>query len=729
MSVKTYGKFKRLIYQNQCSGFAIFELSVTNVSELKKQHSELNKSLICVGNIPEYAIGTPLEVEGNVEKSDYGHQLVLTKIKECSIDETMTAEYLSNICFGIGEVTSHKIATQFPNIFELAKNADAPSLLSSQIDGLDYDTAVMLCEAITKTVLQREVYELIFKYGGTWLNAIRLVEKYGIHSLNELTASPYEVGMTIGMDFYVCDKLAKVFNKTATDTNRLECCLRMAFNVEANKGNCFSTESDICHIAKRIIKKNAFTDDIPSAMFVKLLENNDNYKFEFNDEGCEAVYPLYMYRDEKNVALQIKRLMETSTELNFDESIVDWAEKTSGIKYAPQQRDSFSLIKQTGIAVITGGPGTGKSTILNGLINAYEKLNKNKIIRLCSPTGRASQRMTETTGREAVTIHRLLEYKPYGNDVTHKGPDNPIEADLIIVDESSMLDVNLASIFLSAVKSGSLVIFVGDINQLASVGAGDVLNDIINSQVVPTIQLQTVYRQGSESSIIQNANRINEGVPVFKEDDDYKTWLVNKASEICEYTIGLVLRLHNPKNPFESQVLCPSHKGEVGVSALNNLLQEYLNPASPSKKEIKYGSKKYREGDKIILLNNNYSAGYYNGDIGLIARINENIITINIQGQLINIGRNEMEDLSLAYAMSIHKSQGSQFDNVIVVLPPKPVNMLKRNLFYTAVTRAKKTVNVIGTRKSVGDAVERCETGTRNTWLSDRIKKQLNKEN
>lgn len=335
--------------------------------------------------------------------------------------------------------------------------------------------------------------------------------------------------------------------------------------------------------------------------------------------------------------------------------------------------------------------------------------------------------MMESTGKESVTIHRLLDYRPFGNngEVMHKTAEDPIDADFIVVDEASMLDVDLANIFLSAVKSETLVLFVGDTNQLPSVGPGDVLHDIIVSNTVPVYQLTTVYRQAKESPIVANAIAINEGSDELIENEDFQILYKENPIEIKNSVVETVKRLFEKSRPFETQVLVPTHKGDAGVSALNNVLQEMLNPHQDGKKEKKFGSKTYRIGDKILMLNNNYAEGYFNGDLGTVESISDDAMTVCLLDKHIKLSNDLMEDVSLAYAMSIHKSQGSEFRNVIVALPYQPTSMLKRNLLYTAITRAKKTVTIISENGAVAKSIVTAETGKRKTRLAERLKENF----
>lgn len=721
--IRTLGTYKKTVYRNDYTGYCIFQVTAADESQLKSQDKRLSGKITCLGVIPDFRPDTPLYLEGYAEKTKFGMQLRVTEIKEKSWDVNGLSAYLCNICVGVGVTTANAIAERYSEtLFEMVKKENAAEILSETITSLSYETAVLLCETIGITGAQKEVYDEIVNFGGNWQQANKISKTYGANAIKELRSNPYEVGMKHGMDFQVCDKLAKKCGMSATDEARIRQALISAFESEKSQGHVYSTENEVCRKARNLIKKSVFAErDIPSAMILQTLAEDDIFVMDYDEEGNEAIYLKWLFRAEKDVANQLLRLKNTAVELNYDPSVVEWAEANCGIKYAPQQRESFELIRKTGVAVVTGGPGTGKTTTVNGLISAYEKLNPNKIIRLCAPTGRAAQRMTESTGREAVTIHRLLDFRPFGGDTVHKNAADPIIADLIVVDEASMLDIELASIFLAAVQSGALVLFIGDIHQLPPVGPGDVLHDLIDSGVIPTVQLSTVYRQGSQSPIIVNAKRINEGLQYMVEDPDYQTEIYDDPSLILMRIIDLVLSLHNPDNPFETQVLAPTHKGDAGVAIINQELQAVLNPPN-GQPEIKYGNRIYRVGDKVILLNNNYATGYYNGDIGIVKDVSDDGIDIDISGRVLHLARSEMEDLNLAYCMSVHKSQGSEFPNVIVSLPARPANMLKRNLLYTAVTRAKKRVFVIAEGNAQALAISTCETGKRNTRLAQRIR-------
>lgn len=722
--VRTLGTYKNTIYRNDHTGFCVFRILAADEGKLKSQNKHLSAAVTCAGIVPEFRMETPLYIEGVVVQCEYGYQLQIVTAKEKSWEVSGLTSYLCNICSGIGLMTANAVAEKYTdNLFDIIDRSDAAEIMSSEIPSLSYDVAETLRETIGRTRAQKAVYEEIHQHGGTWAAASKIVDRYGANALQELRNNPHTIGLKCGLKFETCDRVAKKAGKSAADPERIKQALLTAFEQEHSRGHVYTTESEVCKTAHRIIKKSAYDEvPVPSTVLLDALAKDDTFVFDVDDDGYEGVYLRWMYRNETETARQLQRLMKNAAPLNYDESIVDWAEKSCGIKYAPQQRESFKLIQKTGVAVVTGGPGTGKTTTVNGLISAYEKLNPNKIIRLCAPTGRAAQRMTESTGREAVTIHRLLEFRPFGNDTVYKNASDPIVADLIVVDEASMLDIELARIFLSAVKDGTLVLFIGDINQLPSVGPGDVLHDLIGSGKIPTVQLTTVYRQGSQSPIIVNAKYINEGLSYVMTNEDYHTDIFENAEAILSQTIALVSSLYDPRNPFDVQVLAPTHKGEAGVAMINNTLQQILNPPN-GQPEVKYGSRVYRVGDKVILLNNNYSTGYFNGDIGIVTDASTEGVDVDICGKILHLSKAEMEDLNLAYAISIHKSQGSEFKHVIVALPERPANMLKRNLLYTAITRAKKTVYVLAEGSAYTISVNAAETGKRNTRLAYRIRK------
>ena len=419
---------------------------------------------------------------------------------------------------------------------------------------------------------------------------------------------------------------------------------------------------------------------------------------------------------EEMIAERIRKLLDNRRELFSSDELnraIDEIQKQEGITYADAQKDAFKLLRCTGLAVLTGGPGTGKTTVLNGIRKVFQKKYPLSEVVMSSPTGRAAQRMTEATGHEAMTVHRLV-----GIGRNQRGKSQ-IAGDFVIIDESSMLDSEMTAWLLMAISEKSLVLFVGDIDQLPSVGAGNVLKDLIQSAVIPVCRLQTVYRQSGESAIITNANKINRGESDLKQDGTFVVLEEPDDKTILDVMADVAKEALSATDDqiYGVQILATSHKGDASISAANNILQQMINPRKPGMKALKYGNTEFREGDKVITTQNNYEDCYFNGDIGVIKQISEGKIEILISDKTVYLQRQNLQDLSLGYCISIHKSQGSEFEHAIILLPEHPSVMLRRNLLYTAVTRAKKRCTIIAAKGSGagGNSISKCARNIDNT--------------
>lgn len=427
-----------------------------------------------------------------------------------------------------------------------------------------------------------------------------------------------------------------------------------------------------------------------------------------------------MITERIRMLLNNRKELFTSDELN---SAIEEIQKKEGITYADAQKDAFKLLRCTGLVALTGGPGTGKTTVLNGIRKVYQKKYPLSEVVMASPTGRAAQRMTEATGHEAMTVHRLV-----GIGRNQRGKSQ-IAGDFIVIDESSMLDSEMTAWLLMAISEKSLVMFVGDIDQLPSVGAGNVLKDLIQSSVIPVCRLQTVYRQSGESAIIINANKINRGESDLKQDGTFIIHEEQDDKAILDVMADVAKEaISGTDDPiYGVQILATSHKGEAGIPAANTILQQMFNPKKPGMKTLKYGSTEFREGDKVITTQNNYEDNYFNGDIGVIKQISEGKIEIQISDKTVFLQRQNLQDLSLGYCISIHKSQGSEFEHAIILLPEHPSVMLRRNLLYTAVTRAKRRCTIIAAKGSGagGNSIARCARNIDNTKRVTMLPKML----
>lgn len=552
------------------------------------------------------------------------------------------------------------------------------------------------------------------QYGGTFQTVKKLIKLYGNNAKNELLQHPYDVGTKVGLSLNCCDRLSNSSDKHTDE--RMRVLLNSAMSTLLSSGHTYVTQKQLIDAAKKKYKTETIKEELSELLATEVLKTMKNFCVEYDKEN--RYFLKHTRNAEINIVKNISRLQRTSIDVPYTIELRDEVATNNGVTLGEDQARAFELLGSTGLKILTGGPGTGKTTTINTIIQVYEKLFPDNIIKLCAPTGRAAQRMKESTGREAVTVHRLLEFCPYGENIKYKNENDPIEADFIVVDEVSMLDNELTSMLLSATKDGTMVFFVGDINQLPSVGAGNVLEDLIASEKIDVRMLNKVFRQASDSPIIGNAYKINNGETDFKLTDDFIATTDNDVIELQKTLITNAQKYWDKDNPFYMQILSPTHKGEAGTDEINAILQDKLNP---EKDALYYGKKKFKVNDKVITLHNNYEVGYFNGDIGIIREIKDGTVTVVIGDKEVDIDNSNMDDLDLAYAITIHKSQGSEFPVTIISLPMEPAVMLNRNLLYTAVTRAKKVAIINGEQISISKAIYSTSKGCRQTRLKQRL--------
>lgn len=714
--VKINGIYNKRFFINEQSGFQIFNVRVKDL-ELRDKFNKNNGCITCQGVIPPYICGISLDLYGEWDKDSYGDFLKISAVEESSEDADATIAYLSSgIIRGIGKVMASSIVNEFgPNIYKRCLEDGFAEQLSNKV-GLSPKKAAEFVAEIRKTADCRMLYEYLSGHGClNYMSVKNLISDYGERAKKVLVEHPYELGQRYNLSFATCDSIAFENGGTVYNPDRINLMSKIVIEQENTSGNVFSYEKNL--VEKIIGRLNSDTDVSVPAFFVETALSRNRILYVEEDE-INRIYTKALKAAEVNTAKQVRRLLDDSIEFSFNDNCVKKAEEFCGIEYASEQKSAFNLLRKSGIGILTGGPGTGKTTVVKGIIHAYQTMYPMNKIKLCAPTGRAAQRMSESTGMESTTIHRLLDYKPYGNDVSYKTADDPIDADFIIVDEASMLDLQLASILLSAVKSGALIIFVGDINQLQSVGAGDVLNDFINCGVIPVQQLKKVYRQAATSYIVKNALEINSGSSKLAQNDEFEIYNRNKG-ELTKTVVDYVKKIYDKDNPYDVQVLCPTHKGDGGVASVNFELQKVLNPYQEGSPQLRYGSTTFRINDKIIMLRNNIEVGYFNGDVGTVKNITDDGLVVTIQDKDLFIEKTLLDDIKLAYAMTIHKSQGSEFKTTIITLPS--TLMLQRNLLYTGVTRAKKKAILVTEPGNIDVCVKRCNVGKRNTRLVERI--------
>lgn len=731
---KITGYIDHIIFRNEENGYTVFQF-----------HNE-NGEVTCVGKFPYIGDGEFLELEGEyVMHPSYGLQLQVTghKVKEPEDRESIERYLGSGAVKGIGPALAGKIVAKFgEDTFRIME--EEPERLA-EIKGISERKAREICVQVEKKKDLRQAMIYLQKYGISINLAVKIYQKYGLGIYSILEENPYRLADDIeGVGFKTADEIAFRIGIHTDSDFRIQSGIFYTLLQSVQEGHVYLEEKVLSAKAAQLLEVEI--TDIEKYLMDLAMEKKVVLK---QDEEQVRVYPAKYYYMEMNTARMLKEL---NIRYEEDDSLIrkriEKLEKQNESTLDERQREAVAEAVKNGIFILTGGPGTGKTTTINAMIRYF--LSEGMDIRLAAPTGRAAKRMTETTGYEAQTIHRLLEVS--GNpEETGKGgfgrnQENPLETDVVIIDEMSMVDLPLMHALLSAVIPGTRLILVGDINQLPSVGPGKVLKDLIDSEVFPVMMLTRIFRQAQESDIVVNAHRINAGLEV-RLDNKSRDFFFLKRQD-ADVIISVILTLIQKKLPryvdakmTDIQVLAPMKKGLLGVERLNRILQQYLNSPSPKKQEKEYGEKIFRVGDKVMQTKNNYQLeweiatkyglvvdkgiGVFNGDIGIVTAIHTYDETVEVEfdeKRKVKYPFKLLDELELAYAVTIHKSQGSEYPAVIIPLLLGPKQLYCRNLLYTAVTRAKKCVTLVGSDTVFQEMIRNVEEQKRNTSLSERIR-------
>lgn len=674
-------------------------------------------------------LGEQVAVEGSwIEHSRFGRQFdaQLLQVQQPTSIAGIERFLASGAIKGIGPATAKKLVEHFGEA-TLEIFSACPERLA-EVKGISAKKAAAMGEAYGELTELRELMLFLEANGVSGGYAAKLQATYGNTAITRIKENPYSLANDVsGIGFKTADRIAMAMGMERDCRQRLEAGLSYALTSAAGVGHTCVPEELLVREASRALMVDS---NVMQDIFNELV-NHDRLRIE-EVGGTRLVYPEYLYRAERGVARRLLALRDQAkpiTRVNADEVIARW-EREADIVLADEQREAIYASLHHGVFVLTGGPGTGKTTVVKGILNVLEKAGCR--ILLAAPTGRAARRLAESAGHPALTVHRLLEYQPSGDGLHFgKNAEEPLDAEAIIVDEASMLDINLTHHLLEAVPGGCRLIFVGDVDQLPSVGAGSVLNDVIRSRRMPVVRLNNVFRQAEVSPIVRNAHRINQGqMPEFTPHDLLGTnefSLTEFADEntAAEYVARTYAELTRDGDWRRVQVLSPMHKNPCGVQNLNKLLQHYLNPPAPDKAEASIPGNVLRVGDKVMQIRNNYEKEVFNGDIGRVRKIEGKTVIVAYperpEGDYVTYAQGETEELQLAYAMSVHKSQGSEYPCVILLMVPSHYIMLQRNLLYTAVTRAKQQVMVVGSKNAVRTAVENDKTRKRYSLLAERL--------
>lgn len=733
------GQVEGIIYQNEVNSYTIANLETET------------EEITIVGYLPFIVEGDSLKVIGNyVEHKEYGTQFKVTTFEKIMPENVEALEkYLaSGAIKGVGEATAKRIIKTFgEETINILKNEPKKLAL---VKGISEEKAQKISDDFVENQEMWKIVGFLEKFHIGAQNAKKVYEKLGVSSIEKIKEDPYLlVDIAKGVDFRQIDQMAIRIGITPDNNRRVQTGIKYGLIRSTNNGNSCVLETNLIEYVQSLLEVNSET--IEDNLIELKTKGEIVYELRENEEW---VYLARFYETEQEIAYRLRKLEQSKNikEIKNIEAALKKIEKESEIELSEKQKEAIEEINKNNVLIITGGPGTGKTTIIKTIIDIYE--NRGKKVILAAPTGRAAKKMTEATGKEASTLHRLLCIGKLDDDGIYQRHDEfqgePIDADVIVVDELSMVDMFVMNYLLKCVYQGTKLVLVGDIDQLPSVGPGSVLKDLIESETIQTVHLDKIFRQAAKSKIILNAHRVNKGEPFLgKEDIEQETnqdffYIKHKTQEeilkeVISLCTGRLEKFGNYDFFQNIQILTPTKKGLLGTKELNKELQAYLNPNLDGRPEKSNSGAIYRTGDRIMQIKNNYDMtwdrenddgtteygeGFFNGEFGTITKISEKDKVVEVKfddNKVAWYEFSELDQIEHSYAITIHKSQGSEFDVVIMVAPVAAPMLLTRNLLYTGITRAKKLLIIIGTDNVVDYMIQNVDSKKRNTGLKQKI--------
>ena len=729
------GYVEHIVFRNEDNGYTVFRLN------------NEDGDLTCVGNFNYLSEGELVEVQGEYTVHNvYGTQLKVSAYEIKSPEDLVSIErYLgSGAIKGVGAALAKRIVKKFKeDTFRIIE--EEPERLA-EVKGISERMAREIAIQVEEKKDMRTAMIYLQKYGISTTLAAKIYQYYGQNIYRVIEENPYQMADHIqGIGFKTADEIAAKVGIHSSSDFRIRSGIFYTLQQSVLEGHVYLTKNVLLHRASELLEVEI--KDMEKYLMDLAMEKKIVVK---EGEDGSRVYASHFYYLELNAAKMLHDL-----NLDYEEPEpgivrrIAQIEKHTGMQLDDRQKMAVKSAVQHGIMILTGGPGTGKTTTINAMIHYFQ--SENMELLLAAPTGRAAKRMTEATGYEAQTIHRLLEVSGNPEDENAKSgfnrnEENPLEADVIIIDEMSMVDLPLMHALLRAIMPGTRLILVGDCHQLPSVGPGSVLKDLIASECFPVVMLTKIFRQAQESDIVVNAHKINRGETVILDNKSRDFFFLKRQD--ANVIISVILTLIQKKlpgyvdaKPYDIQVLTPMRKGLLGVERLNNILQQYLNPPADNKAEKEYGDRRFRVGDKVMQIKNNYQLeweittkygltvdkgmGIFNGDMGIITEINTYTETLEVEydeKRRVKYPFELLEELELAYAITIHKSQGSEYPAVIIPLLTGPRQLFHRNLLYTAITRARKCVTIVGSDTTFQEMIRNTNEQNRNTSLDERIR-------
>ncbi len=708
------GTIDQVVYYNPENGYSVFKLQ-----------AEAGEMTV-VGIFPPLSPGEHLKLSGHFEVNQkFGRQFQMESFSLALPHSTLGLEKFlgSGLIKGIGPVLARRIIKKFGE--DTVKILDEKPEKLTGVEGIGHKK---LAEILASWQEHQEIRDLIIflqEHGVSTTMAYKIYRTYGRSSFDILKRNPYQLCLDIwGIGFKTADQIALKLGLPEDSLDRVKAYILYLLEKDNEEGHVYSREEEVAGKCQEDL--GASLERLEAALSALSLDRSIIKKER--PSGCHLYRPFF-YQAEEEAARKLVSLASQDCPVpDFDlDRKIEEIEKKSGLVFSPLQKKAIKASLQKKILIITGGPGTGKTTIIRAVVDIFDSWPKK--VLLAAPTGRAAKRLAEATGREAKTIHRLLEYQPKGGQFK-RGPRHPLRADALIVDEVSMVDLPLMYHLLQALSPEMRLILVGDQDQLPSVGPGNLLRDLTGSGIIEVIRLNEIFRQAKESLIVVNAHRVNQGQPILyprRGDPEADFYFIHQENE--EKVLGLILKLCRfslPKklglSPLSTQiqVISPMYRGLAGVDRLNLELQKALNPNSAS---FKLGSKELRTGDKVMQTRNNYDKEVFNGDLGMVAQIDPRKlrVLVDFDGRLITYEKDELSEIVLAYAISVHKAQGNEYQAVVMPLLTQHYIMLQRNLFYTALTRARKMSIIIGSYRALHIAIKNDRPVNRNSYLKENI--------
>lgn len=732
------GEITAVIYKNEVNSYTIAEFETDE------------EMTTIVGYLPFINVGDSLKLEGKfVEHKDYGRQFKVDTFEKIMPQTTEALKrYLANGNIkGIGEAIAKRIIDKFGE--ETIHVFRYEPLRLAEIRGISKEGAKEMSASFIENWEVWQIVGFLERFGIGAEYAKKVYDLLGVNAIEQIESNPYIlIDLAKGVDFKQIDKMALDLGVSYDNEKRVTSGIKYGLIRSTYNGNTCVVKENLIEFVINLL--DVSTENIENALIQ--LNNNKEIVIE-KRENIEYIYLFNFYNTEEQIALRIKKLQNARNvkKISNIEEFLEKIEKNSSIELSDKQKNALKMVNDNNVTIITGGPGTGKTTIIKNVIDIYEE--KGKKVILAAPTGRAAKRMTETTGKEASTLHRLLEIGKIDDDNLFKNNDNyqgaPIDADIVIIDEVSMMDMFIMNYLLKCIYQGTKLVLVGDVDQLASVGPGSVLKDLIASNQVATVSLDKIFRQAAKSKIILNAHKVNNGEMFLSKEEleedtkeDFFFIKENSQERMLAQVVSLCtgrLEKYGNYDFFQNiQVLSPTKKGLLGTKELNKILQEQLNPNIMNLPEKASMGAIFRKGDRVMQIKNNYDIywekegigsgisnkemgnGVFNGEIGTIIQIDEKEKQVEIQFDDNKIARyefTELDQIEHSYAITIHKAQGSEFDVVIMAIPQTAPMLLTRNLLYTGITRAKKLLVVIGSEKTLDFMIQNVDSRKRNTGL------------